>query len=164
MITAEATLRLDGIARAICRDFESALCFAVPGNPPSKARPRFAPGGHAYADPAQRAAEKLTRDFLRTRAAEPLEGSLVLVCGFYRATYHVIDVDNMLKHFCDAANRVLWRDDAQVKALAGFLDVDAANPRTEVILGTTALGNRAGRALPGPRVHARLRSSRKDYR
>lgn len=109
----------------------------VPGPPASKARPRFARSGRAYHDPKSAAAEEYTGWHIR-KALGPLgafPGNVAVVCIFYRADRYRADVDNMLKHVCDAANRVAWADDSQVTAILGVAEYDPDNPRTVVVLG-----------------------------
>ncbi len=43
-----------------------------------------------------------------------------------------MDIDNFIKLVLDAANKVLWADDAQVAALGATLVRGSERPRTEV--------------------------------
>jgi Holliday junction resolvase RusA-like endonuclease len=108
--------------------------FILPGKPPSKPRPRFGKG-RAYASTEQKAAERATGLQLRSHHPELLEGPLVVVMTFYVPDAHRRDADNLVKHLWDAANGVIWNDDSQVKRSAQLVEIDRANPRTEVLLG-----------------------------
>ena len=105
------------------------------GPPASKARPRFARGGRAYTPKESREAEERTSTHLRTVVQEPFLHNVAMVCIFYRPNKQRIDTDNMLKHVCDAANGILWKDDSQVTALVGVTEYDKKSPRTVIALG-----------------------------
>jgi Holliday junction resolvase RusA-like endonuclease len=132
---------LDDIERAerllAAFDVEPAPLWAVtiPVAPVSKARARYSRAGHAYATEASKSAEQITGWHLKRCFPKPLAGNLALACVFYRPNRQRVDVDNMLKHVCDAANGVVWIDDSQVTAVAGIAQLDAANPRTIVMIG-----------------------------
>ncbi|MFF0092784.1 RusA family crossover junction endodeoxyribonuclease [Streptomyces canus] len=105
------------------------------GEPHSKARPRFDKDGHAYKDPADAAAEEATKWRLRQFFRRgPLTGNVALGCVFYRSSRQEIDADNMLKHVCDAGNGILWRDDSQITAKYGGIELDREKPRTILVL------------------------------
>lgn len=106
----------------------------MPGAPYSKSRPRFMRNGRVYVKQADREAEVLTATHLRGLLKTPATGNVALVCIFYRPNKQRIDVDNMLKHVCDAANGILWIDDSQCTALLGIAELDEKNPRTVVAL------------------------------
>jgi Holliday junction resolvase RusA-like endonuclease len=115
---------------------DSADIFIVTrdGAPWSKSRPRFAKGKKIYVDREDRDAEELTAWHMRRTVKEPLTGNVALGCVFYRPNRQRIDVDNMLKHVCDAANGVLWLDDSQCTAIMGVAELDAARPRTIIVV------------------------------
>ncbi len=102
------------------------------GDPYSKSRPRFSRNGKTYVKKADRLAEDRTGWWLRTQRATPMTGNVALACIFYRSNRQRIDVDNMLKHVCDAANGILWTDDSQCTALLGVAELDEHNPRTVI--------------------------------
>lgn len=106
--------------------------LVIDGAPPSKARPRFGKGGRVHTSAESRAAEKRTRTMLRQAFKSPEKGNVSLVCIFFRPNRQRIDADNMLKHVCDAANGVIWEDDAQVTAITGLVELDEARPRTVI--------------------------------
>jgi Holliday junction resolvase RusA-like endonuclease len=106
----------------------------IPGAPASKSRVRFGKG-HAYSSADMRAAEQRTAWFLKSALGEPMQGNIFVACIFFRPNRQRIDVDNMLKHICDAANGIIWKDDSQVTAIAGIAEYDKENPRTAVIIG-----------------------------
>ena len=107
----------------------------IPGKPPVKARPQFSRRGHTYAKPEDRTAEARTAWHLKAVVHQPLTSNVGMVCVFYRPDRRVADNDNMLKHVCDSANGVLWRDDSQCTALAGFIELDRTTPRTVIVIG-----------------------------
>ena len=117
------------------------LAFTVPGAPIAKERPRTfqsARGTRTITPERTRSAEEglawNIRMALRGRA--PFEGNLAMVCVFYRPDRRRIDGDNMLKLVCDAGNLArLWLDDCQVTTKLARVELDAANPRTEIALG-----------------------------
>jgi Holliday junction resolvase RusA-like endonuclease len=102
----------------------------IDGPPPSKARPRFSRNGNTYVPKKDREAEEHTSRILRQYFPTPMPGNVALACIFYRPNFQRIDVDNMLKHVCDAANGILWADDSQVTALVGIAHLDVDDPRT----------------------------------
>ncbi len=99
-------------------------------SPASTARPRFGKGGRTYTPAESRKAEARTAAWLRRMFEEPLTGNVALACLFFRPNRQRIDVDNMLKHVCDAANGILWHDDSQVSAITGVVELDVDRPRT----------------------------------
>lgn len=126
----------------------------LPGEPHSKARPRFTKKGHAYKDPADKQAEENTQWLLRSRwRRPPLTGNVALGAVFHRSTRQLIDDDNMIKHLCDAANGILWVDDSQVTAKYADIQLDAEHPRTVLVIGphvsTMKRGTDHTRTCPG---------------
>lgn len=113
------------------------LSFCViPGVPVSKSRARFG-RSHVYSRPEMVAAEQRTGWLIRQamRGGEPYPGNVALGCIFYRPNFQRVDADNMLKHICDAANGIAWKDDCHVTAIFGRVELDKANPRTVVVIG-----------------------------
>ena len=109
--------------------------LTIPGSPHPKSRPRFSAQGHAYRDPKDRAAERLTGLWLRRLTPMPYLGNVGLVCVFYRADRTRADNDNFLKTVADSSNGILWVDDCQVTLMLGIVELDRANPRTEIAIG-----------------------------
>lgn len=103
------------------------------GDPASKARPRFG-NGRTYKTAADTAAETTTGWSLRRSFRRPWSGNLALACVFFRPDRQRIDVDNMVKHVADAGNGIAWLDDAQITAVYGVAELDAAHPRTLVVV------------------------------
>jgi Holliday junction resolvase RusA-like endonuclease len=112
----------------------------VPWQPYSKKRPRIsAPvAGKArrtHQDPADKAAEKLTREHVTAQMAifglPKLTGNVHLVVRFYRQTRQVVDFDNLLKHLLDSLNGVAFVDDSQITSCDVRLELDRNQPRTE---------------------------------
>lgn len=105
----------------------------IGGEPPSKSRPRFTRNGKPYRTREDVDAEKRTAFHLRQIFTEPWTGNIALGCVFFRPNKQRIDVDNMLKHVCDAANGIAWIDDSQVTAVYGVAELDIEHPRTVLI-------------------------------
>lgn len=108
--------------------------MTIYGNPEAKKRHRHS-GKHAYASAAQKAAEGADGLLMGKAVKEPLKGTLLLVCIFYRKSHHIIDTDNLLKHVKDAGNKVCWKDDSQIVAEYDELRLDRDNPRTVIGFG-----------------------------
>lgn len=82
-----------------------------------------------------RIARDHTAAHFRRLIDEPFSGNVALGCVFFRPNMQRIDTDNLLKHVCDAATRILWNDDSQVTAVLGMIEHDPSNPRTIVVIG-----------------------------
>jgi Holliday junction resolvase RusA-like endonuclease len=111
----------------------------LPWEPWSKMRPRISkarPGKppRTHQDPEDKKAEDRTRGYLQEHYEGPLFGTNVRVSFFFfRSTRQVIDLDNLVKHFLDAAAGVVFVNDCQVTAYGPteiHLDKDA--PRSHV--------------------------------
>ena len=109
----------------------------IPGRPQAKGRPRFATSGHAYTPERTKNAEDIMRGYMRAAYRVPLKGPLELSVIFYfrrpdswsKARRDAVDegeepwyigkpdLDNLAKLVKDAANGVLWHDDAQVVSM-----------------------------------------------
>lgn len=109
--------------------------LTIPGAPWSKSRPRFNPKQRrAYHNADDRRAETTTGVYLRATVRQPFTSNVALACLFFRPDRKRIDVDNLLKHVCDAANGLIWIDDCQCTGLTGVLELDRDNPRTVVAI------------------------------
>lgn len=64
----------------------------------------------------------------------PLDGRYALHVIAYRGTARRCDGDNLLKLVLDALNRSAFNDDSQVDVMHVEKRIDAAEPRTEVLL------------------------------
>lgn len=106
----------------------------IPGAPWSKARPRFGKG-RTFTSRDDVDAEKRTGTYLRQAVTAPFMGNVFIGCLFFRPNRQRIDTDNLLKHVCDAATGILWKDDSQCTGLMGVLELDPERPRTVVIIG-----------------------------
>jgi Holliday junction resolvase RusA-like endonuclease len=105
----------------------------VLGEPVSKPRPRFTRTGKPYRTRQDVDAEQRIAWHLRRLFARPWTGNIALGCVFFRPDKQRIDVDNMLKHVCDAANGIAWVDDSQVTAVYGVAELDVERPRTLLV-------------------------------
>lgn len=123
----ERTLAL---LQAVAGDLHDVHYTLMEWEPASKARPRFGKGGRTYTPTESRRAEARTAAWLRQMFDEPMTGNVAMACIFFRPNRQRIDVDNMLKHVCDAANTIIWHDDSQVTSLTGIVELDADRPRT----------------------------------
>jgi Holliday junction resolvase RusA-like endonuclease/uncharacterized C2H2 Zn-finger protein len=108
--------------------------ITIPGAPWSKSRPRFSKSGRAYPAAGEVDAEERTAGYLRRVITEPFTGNVGIACLFFRPNRQRIDVDNLIKHVCDSANGVLWKDDSQCTAVMGILELDVDRPRTVVMV------------------------------
>ncbi|WRQ08194.1 RusA-like resolvase [Mycobacterium phage dwieneke] len=129
--TAADAERVEELLRAMrVTEAEQSYALTIPGLPYSKSRPRFTRKGRPFHDPRDKSAERATAVYLRATVRRPYTGNVALACVFYRDTLRRIDVDNLLKHVCDAANGVLWVDDCQCTAITAVIELDRQNPRT----------------------------------
>lgn len=117
---------------SLVEDPEWVRVLVVPGQPYSKARPRFSSKGRVYTPKKQKANEEKIGWYLKKTFDEPYEGSMAVGCIFYRKTRHRIDVDNLLKQVLDSGNTIAWKDDSQVTAQMGVLELDPEEPRTVI--------------------------------
>lgn len=118
-------------------DKDVVLHLIIDGDPVSKARPRFGAGGKVYT-PAKTA---IYEEFVGYKMKEALmgdppdsESTFALRCFFYRGSRQRIDCDNLIKAQSDAANGVVWEDDAQVGEIIGKLFLNQDIPRAEVLI------------------------------
>lgn len=108
--------------------------LTVPGEPRSKARPRFTGSGGVYSDKQQKAHEELLEWHLRLAFKEPLQGGVGVGITFFRSNKQRIDLDNLVKAVLDAANGIAFVDDVQVVELAARIELDRENPRTVILV------------------------------
>lgn len=119
------------------------LTFVVPGDPASKARPRFSGKGsktRTYTPEATKAAEELVawkaREAGWRRPPDP-ESGFGLLCVFFTATYQRRDVDNMLKLVSDGLNKIVYADDSQITEVSARVMRADDNPRSHVMVYET---------------------------
>lgn len=122
------------LAAALAPGAADVRVVVVGGEPASKARPRFTRDGRTYKTDRDTQAETRTGWELRRSFRQPWTGNLALGCIFFRPDRQRIDVDNMLKHVCDAGNGIAWVDDAQITAVYGVAELDVEDPRTVVVV------------------------------
>lgn len=108
----------------------------IPWQPHSKIRPRISDGGRrTHKHPRDKIAEERTRAFFAQDVIELgiplLRDNVAVVLRFYRASKQIVDTDNLIKHFTDSANGMVWVDDQQVTKITAELHLDRENPRTE---------------------------------
>lgn len=111
--------------------------LSVEGEPVSKARARYTRAGRMYTPQKTVAHEAMLKLLMRAElgAIDPDGKSRFgLRSIFYRSTRQRIDCDNLLKAVSDAANGVVWKDDAQVVEVIGRLFLADASPRTEIVI------------------------------
>ena len=65
------------------------LTLTVPGDPVSKARPRFSKQGYAYTDRRTVAAEKVIAELAAEQVAEPYDGPVGIAVEFYLSLIHI---------------------------------------------------------------------------
>ena len=115
--------------------------FTVPGEPASKARPRFDHRGsksHVYTPAKTKAAEEKVAAFYlaaaHKRGTDP-NVTYGVLAHFYNGTHQRRDVDNMIKLVLDGLNKVAFPDDVQVVEIVGRKSfVAKKDARTEIIL------------------------------
>jgi len=113
------------------------LAFEYEGVPHPQARVQVAKR-RAYR-PDEKDQRELRKLLAALHEGEPLTGSVVLVAAFYLPDLRTRDTDNLLKHLGDSANGVLWKDDRQVTAMTGYVELDRERPRTVVMYGADEL-------------------------
>lgn len=153
---ARARLMVQALAPGVGPQDVVVLTFS--GDPASKTRPRFTKEGRAYKTAEDEQAEACTAWQLRRAFRQPLAGNLALGAVFFRASRQRIDVDNLLKHVCDAGNGIAWADDAQITAVYGVAELDAEHPRTLLVVARHA--SSLDRAPARPRAPRRKAGAR----
>lgn len=91
----------------------------IPGEPVSKARPRFGKGS-AYTPKKTVDAEKVIQQAFRDSGAVKLEGNIVAILTFYVGGSMLKDLDNMEKLVFDALNKLAYDDDRQIREKHSF--------------------------------------------
>ena len=131
--------RLSATYSALGGGWPLVLCYE--GTPHPQMRPKAARlGKRATVYKPDAEDQKALAMRLRTlHGGEPLEGSVCVAAVFYLPDLRTRDTDNLLKHLGDSANGVLWRDDRQVTAMAGYAELDRERPRTLVLYGADEL-------------------------
>ncbi len=165
------------------RDPAWSLAFVHTAIPASKARPRFVvPNGargnaRTYTPATTRAAEEHLAWMWRTHLqGKTHDGGLAIACVFYRPNRQRIDADNMTKLVLDAGTKArAWHDDSQIVTIVARIELDAANPRTEIALmpSTSTLGRDMFKTITCPQckitktiaasAHVARGRSRADY-
>lgn len=112
--------------------------LVVPGSPRSKQRPRSRPGGGRSYTPRETVeAEKRIRQFWYTESESgdyPKDGRFRIDLGFYLATAHWVDLDNLTKLVTDALNDVAYLDDKYIEEMRLRREFRSPEPRTEIKL------------------------------
>jgi Holliday junction resolvase RusA-like endonuclease len=132
--------RLRLLAQALAPEVgrQDVVLLTLPGAPASKTRPRFTKEGRAYKTDADEQAEARTGWYLHRAFRQPWTGNLALGAVFFRPDRQRIDVDNLVKHICDAGNGISWVDDAQITALYAVAELDVEHPRTLLVVARHA--------------------------
>ncbi len=124
----------------IAKDRDVVLALTIPGDPVSKARPRWVrKTGHMFTPEATRHRETGIRLLVKTayrELAPDVAALFSLRAAFYLKTNQRRDTDNMLKLVSDALTGLVWADDSQVVEVFAF-KVPADRPdeaRTEVVV------------------------------
>lgn len=122
--------------------------FVALGQPVPKGRPRCRVGRRADGQPyAQIYTPKDTADAETTilrcyqnahPGAEPYDGPIWMVMVFWRksAPGRRADIDNYQKTVLDALNGHAYTDDSLVRSITALIKDDAAEPMTDVYLGS----------------------------
>lgn len=108
----------------------------IPWQPHSKIRPRISAGGRrTHQDPRDAEAERRTREFFALDVIEIgvplLRDNVAVSLRFFRQTAQWVDTDNLVKHFLDSAEGMLFVNDVQVTRISAELHLDRQKPRTE---------------------------------
>jgi Holliday junction resolvase RusA-like endonuclease len=130
----------------------------IPGRIQPKERPRFdSRHGRVYTPKATRNSNNLIAWHARkVRPAEPFIGPVDVRIVFVlpktkknRSVYATsrTDLDNLVKTVCDALNRIIWKDDAQVVSLSAY-KTRGDDPRTEITVKPWTIGG--GQCLTHP--------------
>lgn len=112
-------------------DSSKVVTFSVPGEPRPKERPRFGKG-HVFSSETQKDDQERLQGHFADVFPNPLDGTIAVACLFYRSSQHHVDIDNLVKQVFDAANGIIWHDDAQVTACIETLEVDREHPRIAI--------------------------------
>jgi Holliday junction resolvase RusA-like endonuclease len=107
------------------------------GEPLGKGRPRLGRGGHTYTPAKTKTYEKnLQALFVQAVGLGKADktSSFGLRILAYRSNHLRVDLDNILKCVCDAANKVVWADDSQVVEILAKRLYDQQRPRLEILI------------------------------
>lgn len=126
--------RARAMIQALCPGTPWMKFIVIEGPPKSKARPRLGKRGSVYS-PSKPNEEALGWELKTIFKQRIEEGNLAVGCVFYRPNRQRIDVDNLLKLVMDAATGIVWKDDSQVTAQLGILEMDKERPRTVIVFG-----------------------------
>lgn len=123
--------------------WEVAAEFTVHGEPIPKARPRAKAGQRPFTPKRVVIGEKNVRSAFQIAYPDwtpmPKDVRLRVDVSFYRATRHLVDVDNLLKVVTDALNKVAFADDEQIEQVHAYRIYGAADAaRTEVRISRVA--------------------------
>lgn len=128
------------LARAFDVDPEIIIVKGVhEGEPLGKQRPRFSKKtGRVYTPRTTKEHEQELADIALAQLPQDQQSEKEWAYGirakFYVQTHQRKDVDNMLKCVLDALNGLAFADDAQVRELMGWKQIDCLRPRTEFIV------------------------------
>ncbi|KPI33371.1 endodeoxyribonuclease RusA [Actinobacteria bacterium OV450] len=122
------------LAEAIAPGCKDRKVIVLAGPPPVKARHRVTKEGRTYQSQKDADAEQRTGFMLRRSFPRPWTGNLAIGAVFFRPDRQRVDVDNLIKHVCDAGNGVAWSDDQQITAVYGTVELDADHPRTVLVV------------------------------
>ena len=113
------------------------LKFTVPIEPLPQPRPRFSYGRcYQPARIVEYKAEIAKAARLAMKDSEPMTGELSAVIKLYRkykrCSRQFGDFDNHAKSICDALNKIVYDDDAQIVRCSVEKFTDKINPRVEI--------------------------------
>lgn len=105
-------------------------------------------GGRSFTPAKTRKAERDLAYCFRSAVLErPIYSNVALLAVFYMPDRRRRDLDNLLKTVMDAGTQAgVWRDDCQVTAQAGFVELDASDPRT--VVGLMPIRGSLDRTVP----------------
>ncbi len=105
-------------------------------DPLGKGRARFSRDGHAYTPAQTREYEESIRWLLKSVVGPHAdsESKFGVRVAFSKTDRRRIDVDNLVKALFDAANGIVWRDDAQVRELSARLKLDAPKAGIDLLV------------------------------
>ncbi|UJR81471.1 RusA family crossover junction endodeoxyribonuclease [Sandaracinus amylolyticus] len=113
------------------------LRYTLPGRPVTWKRAR-SKGSQRWTDPAMRAAQHahalLVQSLVARMRTWPLEAHYTLEVVAYCAPVQRGDADNYAKLVADALQGVAYTNDRRLVDVRGRREIDAASPRTEVVL------------------------------
>jgi Holliday junction resolvase RusA-like endonuclease len=116
----------------VCAERSIIVNVVIDGDPVAKGRPRLGKG-KAFTPAKTRTAEHEARKALRRAMGNRVPytfGDVDVHMEFWLAGRPRLDFDNLAKLVCDAANGIVWRDDAQIREARVRRHFDADQPRT----------------------------------